>query len=159
MFPHDTTPAAGAARTRPGLPDWHELLAAFGGHRGGRPDDHPVVRSAARLAELHRNRREDPGHASEIDCRRAELIALIDNWVLLEFGPAPDRHPSSPGGFVDRMAAAQVRANRLLHTSDDLSGVLVHTAWYRLAALADGWTDFVDAITHRERPAPRQRVS
>ncbi|WP_067547667.1 hypothetical protein [Nocardia crassostreae] len=114
-----------------------------------------MVRSALTLAELHRDRREKPSHVSEIDCHRAELIARIDNCVLLEFGPAPEPCACSPGGFVDRMAAAQVRANRLLHSTADLSDESVDAAWHHLATLADGWTEFVAAITHGDRPVRR----
>ena len=61
------------------LPDWHELLAAFCGHVGDEPDAHPVTGWARALAELHLTRRESPLRTAEIDCRRAEIVAHIDD--------------------------------------------------------------------------------
>lgn len=151
------------AREAAPLPDWHELLAAFCGHLGDDPGTHPMVRWARALAELHLRRHDQPGHAAEIDCARAELVASIDNWVSATLRPPRVRRglfPESLGGAVDRLAAAQVHANRLLHTAADVSDARVHTAWYRLAALADDWSDLVAEVLygqprlrHRKRSA------
>ncbi|MBF6171190.1 DUF4254 domain-containing protein [Nocardia blacklockiae] len=148
---HSREPAA--------LPDWHELLAAFCGHLGDEPGAHPVVRWARALAELHLRRHDEPGHVAEIDCGRAELIAAIDNWVS---APRTGRglYPESLGGAVDRLAAAQVHANRLLHSAADVSEARVHAAWYRLAALADDWNDLVAEVLYGQpRTRPRRRTA
>ncbi|MCM6777616.1 DUF4254 domain-containing protein [Nocardia sp. CDC159] len=123
-------------------PDWHELLAAFCGHIGDQPEDHPVTRWARALAELHLARREQPLHAAEIDCRRNELVARIDDWI----GANTTRGPRSEslGAVVDGMAAAQVRATHLLRSVDDVTDERVHAAWFLLASMADGWTDLVE---------------
>ncbi|MBB5912625.1 hypothetical protein BJY24_001492 [Nocardia transvalensis] len=143
------------------LPDWHELLAAFCGHLDDDPDGHPVVRWARALAELHLRRHDEPSHAAEIDGGRAELVAAIDNWVGATLHPPRNRrrgpYPESLGGAVDRMAAAQVHATRLLHTVADISDERVHTAWHRLATLADDWSDLVDEVLHGQ-PRIRQRA-
>ncbi|MFI5782028.1 DUF4254 domain-containing protein [Nocardia sp. NPDC051570] len=123
-------------------PDWHELLAAFCGHIGDQPDDHPVTRWARSLAELHLARRTQPLHAAEIDCRRNELVARIDDWI----GAHTVRRPRSEslGAVVDGMAAAQVRATHLLRSVDNVADERVHAAWFLLASMADGWTDLVE---------------
>ncbi|RDI63846.1 DUF4254 domain-containing protein [Nocardia pseudobrasiliensis] len=122
-------------------PDWHELLAAFCGHIGDQPEDHPVTRWARGLAELHLTRREHPLNAAEIDCRRNELVARIDDWI----GAHTTRRPRSQslGAVVDGMAAAQVRASHLLRSVDDVTDERVHAAWFLLASMADSWTDLV----------------
>lgn len=140
------------------LPDWHDLLAAFGGHGGAQAAAHPVLRAAAALGELHCRRREQPGRSAEIDCCRMELIADIDSWVSARPGSAHRLRAESLGGVVDRMAAAHMHANRLLHSTVDVSDERVHTAWHRLAALADGWTDLVAALAHGDVPPPRRHA-
>ncbi|MGV9676499.1 DUF4254 domain-containing protein [Nocardia sp. NPDC003482] len=134
-------------------PDWHELLAAFCGHIGDRPEDHPVTRWARSLAELHLARREQPLHAAEIDCRRNELVALIDDWV----GANTTRRPraQSLGAMIDAMAAAQVRAIHLLRHTDSVTDARVHAAWYLLASLADAWTDQVELVFNIRPPVSR----
>ncbi|WP_306358124.1 MULTISPECIES: DUF4254 domain-containing protein [unclassified Nocardia] len=147
MFPRERAVAVAA---REPLPRWQELLAAFGGADTDRGTGHPLLDAAAALAELHRLRRSQPGHAAEIDCRRAELAAVIDGWVSVE--PQSHRPRSeSVGGFVDRMAAAHAHADRLLHSDIDIADDRVHAAWHRLAALADAWTDLTgqDTVTRR----------
>ncbi|MGK8522207.1 DUF4254 domain-containing protein [Nocardia asteroides] len=128
------------------LPDQRELVAAFGGHPSDSDEDHPLVGWARTLATLHRMRHGDPLAAAGIDCRRAELVAAIDAWVVDQL---PRRRSTdhlradSVGATVDRMAAAHVHASHLLHTAEKVSDARVHAAWYRLALLADEWTDLV----------------
>ncbi|WP_198036964.1 DUF4254 domain-containing protein [Nocardia sp. BMG51109] len=129
----------------PVLPDWHELLAAFLGHVGDQPGDHPVTRWARALAELHLGRRGDPLRVAELDGTRSELIARIDGWVTAHTAARPAAE--SFGAVVDAMAAAQVRAAHLLRSVDDVSDERVHGAWFMLASLADGWTDLVRQVT------------
>ncbi|MEV0359117.1 DUF4254 domain-containing protein [Nocardia sp. NPDC050697] len=121
------------------LPDRRELLAAFAAP--AEAGDEPVTRSAAMLAELHRQRHRDPLAAAGIDCRRAELVAAVDRWVGAA-RPARVRGISL-GALLDRMAAAHVHADHLLHHCDRVSDTRVHTAWYRLATLADEWSDLI----------------
>ncbi|MBF6331567.1 DUF4254 domain-containing protein [Nocardia transvalensis] len=138
-------PPAGSSvsrAARPTPPDWHELLAAFCGHIGDQPEDHPITRWARDLAELHLVRREHPLRAAEIDCRRSELVARIDDWVGAHTARRP--RPESLGAIVDGMAAAQVRATHLLRSVDDVTDERVHAAWFLLASLADGWSDLVE---------------
>ncbi|WP_067890817.1 hypothetical protein [Nocardia vaccinii] len=128
------------------LPNWHELLAAFCGHVGDDPDAHPVTSWARELAELHLTRRESPLRTAEIDCRRAEIVAHIDDWIAAVTHtrrPAPQ----SLGAEVDAMAAAQVRAVAVLRVGADVGEERVHSAWSLLAALADEWTELVRRTT------------
>ncbi|WP_199742721.1 DUF4254 domain-containing protein [Nocardia stercoris] len=154
MFRHEHRPAPADPYRRAQLPDWHQLVAAFGGHGRDRPEDHPVVRAARMLAQLHRDRRELPHRRAEIDSRRAALIAAVNHCTHSDRAVGPE----SPGAFLDRMAAAQVYANLLLHTTTDISDQRVHDAWHRLAALADGWTDLIAGITDDEISGARYDV-
>ena len=127
------------------LPDQRELVAAFSGHSGPL-DDHPLIGWARALAALHRQRRTEPLDAAGIDCRRAELVATIDDWVATQLPrrAATEHLRTEPlGATVDRMAAAHVHASHLLHTAEKVSDDRVHAAWYRLALLADEWTDLI----------------
>lgn len=145
MFVRDHLPRRSHGVPRP-LPDQRELVAAFGGHPSESGDDHPLVGWARTLAALHRQRHSDPLAAAGIDCRRAELVAAIDAWVVDELPRkrANDHLRSeSIGATVDRMAAAHVHASHLLHTAEKVSDTRVHAAWYRLALLADEWTDLI----------------
>ncbi|WP_069164642.1 DUF4254 domain-containing protein [Nocardia altamirensis] len=145
MFVRDRghRPSRGGARP---LPDQRELVAAFGGQSGDPVADHPLIDWARTLATLHRQRHRDPLGAAGIDCRRAELVAAIDAWVATKL---PRRRCTehlrarSLGATVDRMAAAHVHASHLLHTAEKVSDDRVHAAWYRLASLADEWTDLI----------------
>ncbi|UGT64323.1 DUF4254 domain-containing protein [Nocardia asteroides] len=121
------------------LPDRRELLTAFASP--AEAGDDPVIRSAALLAELHRQRHIDPLAAAGIDCRRAELVAAVDRWTSAA-RPARVRGVSL-GALLDRMAAAHVHAGHLLHSCDKVAETRVHAAWYRLATLADEWSDLV----------------
>ncbi|MBF6237254.1 DUF4254 domain-containing protein [Nocardia otitidiscaviarum] len=127
------------------IPDWHELLAAFCGHIGEQPGTHPVTRCAFALAQLHLVSQGHPQHAGEIDGVRAELIADIDEWVRRNVPRAAQRRGSF-GTAVDRMAAAQVHASTVLRTAASASDERVHTAWHRLATLADAWNDRIHGL-------------
>ncbi|MFE7741669.1 DUF4254 domain-containing protein [Nocardia sp. NPDC057455] len=145
MFVRDHLPrrSHGIARQ---LPDQRELVAAFGGHPSDPAKDHPLLGWAATLAALHRRRHRDPLATAGIDCCRAELVATIDAWVIdqLPRKRSTDHlRAESVGATVDRMAAAHVHASHLLHTAEKVSDARVHAAWYRLALLADEWTDLI----------------
>ncbi|MGW4325582.1 DUF4254 domain-containing protein [Nocardia sp. NPDC004573] len=145
MFVRDHLPRRSHGGARP-LPDQRELVAAFAGHPGEPEDDHPLLGWAGTLAALHRRRHLDPLAAAGIDCRRAELVAAIDAWVIDQLPrkrATEHLRAESVGATVDRMAAAHVHASHLLHTADKVSDARVHAAWYRLALLADEWTDLV----------------
>ncbi|MGQ4598196.1 DUF4254 domain-containing protein [Nocardia sp. R6R-6] len=159
MFVRDHLPRDPRGRARP-LPDQRELVAAFGARPSDSDDDHPLLAWAATLATLHRQLRTDPLSAAGTDCRRAELVSAIDAWVVGRLpGKRSTDHPraESLGATVDRMAAAHVHASHLLHTAEKVSDVRVHAAWYRLASLADEWTDLITGgvreTVRRGRPA------
>ncbi|WP_174552104.1 DUF4254 domain-containing protein [Nocardia sienata] len=90
-------------------------------------------------------RHGDPLATAGIDCRRAELVALIDRWISTEPTGRQVRRQrdDSFGATIDRMAAAHLHANHLLPHAERVSDERVHAAWYRLALLADAWTDLV----------------
>ncbi len=128
------------------VPTWHELLAAFCGHMGDDAGDHPVTRWARSLAELHLRRDRTPLSVAEIDSRRAEFVAAIDAWVTVHALLPRAAAAQGLGTAVDRMAAAQVHANRLLGAIDDITDARVHAAWSHLASLADEWADLVATV-------------
>ncbi|GAA5042708.1 DUF4254 domain-containing protein [Nocardia callitridis] len=144
-------PASPGSVTRLPLPDQRDLVAAFGGHRCVL-DDHPMIAWARALAALHRQRHAEPLSTAGIDCRRAELVAAIDRWVagLPRRGATTHLCTEPLGATVDRMAAAHVHASHLLHTAEKVSDDRVHAAWYRLALLADEWTDMVTGATRSQ---------
>ncbi|MFI9503814.1 hypothetical protein [Nocardia sp. NPDC052566] len=127
------------------LPDWHQLAAAFRGELGRSPGDHLVTRWAGDFANLHRARHLTPKRAPEIDCRRAQIVGLVDGWT--ETHVTTTRHGSSPtqsvGAVVDEVAAAYVAAEYCLMTADDVAAFAVHAAWVRAAELACRWSDLV----------------
>ncbi|MEV2219329.1 DUF4254 domain-containing protein [Nocardia vinacea] len=143
MFVRSSAPIIAGARA---LPDQRELVAAFGGHPVEPGQDHPLIPLARALADLHRQRHGDPLATAGIDCRRAELVSAIDTWVITR---VPQQRSTahiraeSIGATMDRMAAAYVHASHLLHTADKVTDDRVHAAWYRLALLADHWTDLI----------------
>lgn len=126
------------------LPDQRELVAAFTAAEY-EPAGQPLLTWANTLAHLHRRRQGDPLSTAGIDCRRAEVVELIDRWAGAAATAArPHRlRADSLGTTIDRMAAAHVHANHLLHHCERVSDDRVHAAWYRLALLADEWTDLV----------------
>ncbi|MFB8281041.1 hypothetical protein [Nocardia colli] len=86
--------------------------------------------------QLHRHRRRHPLHSSEIDCRRAELVADINTWLVDgETAHAPvTEWPESVSALLDRMAAAAARAlDKLVDKGP--SDLATRDAWARLAAL------------------------
>lgn len=126
------------------LPDQRELVAAFTAAEY-EPAGQPLLTWANALAHLHRRRHGEPLSAAGIDCRRAEVVELIDHWVGTQAAATRPRRlrTDSLGTTIDRMAAAHVHASHLLHHCERVSDDRVHAAWYRLALLADQWTDLV----------------
>ncbi|MFC3963282.1 DUF4254 domain-containing protein [Nocardia jiangsuensis] len=122
------------------------------GDQGASRGPHPVARLATELGALYQEL-EFPG-------RREELISSVDTWAARHL-PAPraDARPSGEtlGVVVDRIAYTQVRAYRLLMTADDLAAPRVHAAWFRLAELADSYTDLVTAFGRRGLRLPDDR--
>lgn len=119
-------------RSQCGLPDWHELSAAIRYVAGDRPGDHLVTRWARALAHLHRTRHIDPGRASDIDQRRAEVVTLINQWVSTHLSPATRAADFGPA--ADALAAA----------------------WSQVGYLATQWADLVTAVVDGQ-PCPPGR--
>lgn len=139
-------------RIRGVLPSGEELCAAIRGHHIG---PHPVARLAAEFGQLYRDIPVTPPW--ECYCRRDELVLAVDSWAAMWLPvprPGARLHTESLGVVVGRMARIQVHAYRLLMTVPDVSDPLVHTAWYRLAELVDGYTDLAAALDGRSVRLP-----
>ncbi|PXX61613.1 uncharacterized protein DUF4254 [Nocardia tenerifensis] len=150
-WPRSRTKPIDEGGTKPLLPDWHQVSAALRMQIGDRPGDHLVIQLARALAQLHHTRRAQPGRHPEIDRRRGELVCVIDEWVAKQVMP---RRPNARtgetlGSTVDRMAAAQILADHLLMTAENVPEQRVHAAWSRLAELANQWTDLAHDIEAR----------
>ncbi|WP_135236716.1 DUF4254 domain-containing protein [Nocardia sp. CS682] len=141
---HDA-PLAETRCGRESLPDWHQLLAAFRGEVGWSPGDHLIACWAKAFANLHRGRRLSSRRAVEIDCRRAQVVTLVDQWTE-RYVIAPSRRLSptqSVGAAVDEIAAAYVAAEYCLMAAEDVADDAVHAAWSRVAELACRWNDLI----------------
>lgn len=146
--------------TEPVMPDWvlsfpsdDELLLSMRGRPVG---EHPLSPASREFAQLYEQLREHPGRMAEVFCRRDELVLAIDVWVSQRLPvPHPDAllHTETIGTVIDRMAETQVHAYELLMTVDP-ADPRVHAAWYRLAELADGYTDLTTGVLQRARRLP-----
>ncbi|SNY88139.1 hypothetical protein SAMN04244553_5101 [Nocardia amikacinitolerans] len=140
-------------RSRPTLPGWRELSAAFRGAAGCQPGEHLVLRWAHALAHLHRTRITWPTEQTRIDSRRGELRTLIDDWVTVHIQPRqPWSRTTGYGQAVDDMAVAHVAAEIVLsaeHTADEL-----HRAWSHVGYLATCWADLVTEAVDGQRTLP-----
>ncbi|MEU2032560.1 DUF4254 domain-containing protein [Nocardia amamiensis] len=135
------------------FPSDDELLLSMRGRPVG---NHPLSRSAREFAQLYEQLREHPECMYEICCRRDELVLEVDAWVaqrLLVPHPNATLHTETIGAVIDRLAESQVHAYTLLMTVDP-ADPRVHAAWYRLAELADGYTDLTTGVLHRARRLP-----
>ncbi|WP_330182784.1 DUF4254 domain-containing protein [Nocardia sp. NBC_01503] len=158
-----------------------------------------VLEAAHDLVQCHerRHRAQEAAHAAgatprrvtdcvqtveEIDARRTELVARIDEWVAINI---PHRtgaslHTETLGAVIDRMAAKWVAAQQALGVPPpDTAPRLkltegrgrrrgsphlgepprradseAHLQWYRLAELADGYRDLITEVAQHRRRLP-----
>ncbi|MEU1549087.1 hypothetical protein [Nocardia sp. NPDC005745] len=130
---------------------WHELRAAISYIAGDRPGDHLVTRWARALAHLHRTRRIEPGRATDIDQRRAEVVTLINQWVSTHLAPAT--RAANVGPAADALAAAYIDAEVLLLAQNETPEETLHAAWSQVGYLATQWADLVTAVVDGQ-PCP-----
>ncbi|MFE5455956.1 DUF4254 domain-containing protein [Nocardia sp. NPDC056564] len=135
-----------------------ELLSSIRGPRGSR---HPLARWASELADLHRTADPDAVASNPAFNRaRADLVHSIDLWIerlVPQHRRGGTVHTETMGSVIDRIAAAQVRAEAALNHSTGVAEPLVHAAWHHLAELVDGYNDLAAAVITgaRRLPAPR----
>ncbi|WP_433574673.1 DUF4254 domain-containing protein [Nocardia brasiliensis] len=144
----ETAPARPTA-----LPTARDLLSAlFGRHAV----DHPLVRWACQLAEIHQAQvgggRGDP-------VPRGDLVHEIDMWVELHVPQhrlGPVLHTETLGTVIDHIAATQNRIQAELSGWHGPDGLRLHAAWHRLAELVDSYDDLVRDVVRgaRRLPAP-----
>lgn len=142
-------------KSRPGLPDWHEVSAAIRYVTGDKPGDHLVTRWTRALAQLHRTRRVSPERVSEIDRRRVELVMSINQWVATHLAP-PRVYADAVGPVADALVAAYIDAESLLMAQDELAEQALHSAWSHVGYLATKWADLVAAVVDGQ-PCPPGR--
>ncbi|WP_067514704.1 DUF4254 domain-containing protein [Nocardia puris] len=133
-------------------PGPEDLLAAIRGQHVG---PHPIAGWAHQLGLLHTTLLDHP-LAHETRSRRTRVIDAIDSWLQTRLPPPrPDArvYPESVGVLVDRIAATQVRAWRLLmtHPANDAR---VHESWSRLAVLVEDYVDLVTGLDRRTHRLP-----
>ncbi|MFG1795796.1 DUF4254 domain-containing protein [Nocardia sp. NPDC049149] len=139
------------------FPSDDALILAIRGHR---TDNHQLCQLASELGQLHWRLATDPPD-TETSLERTELMLKIDVWVAVRL-PVPHRtatlHTETIGSIIDRFAQAVTHAYHLLMTLDP-TDERVHAAWYRVAELADGYTDLTTEVIRRARrlPAPGDR--
>ncbi|WP_194838537.1 hypothetical protein [Nocardia sp. XZ_19_369] len=133
----------------PRLPDWHRIIAAV---RGETVEPGFVLQLARAFALLHHTRRIEPRRIAEIDCRRDELIAALDAWVMYICATRSTPPPESAGRAVDAIAAAVVDADHCRLTATDPIASAVHQDGELSARHANHWTALItqiDAGQHR----------
>ncbi|BAW03749.1 DUF4254 domain-containing protein [Nocardia seriolae] len=133
------------------LPPKHLLLQAC---RGLPPDDHPVLRCAGLLADLHEQRLTSPAGTDRIDHDRARLVHDIDSWVAAELPKAArdaHLHTETVGTVVDRLAQLSALAYLTLAMSPDDA---MHEAAQRLTELAIAYEDLAGELAAGRRRLP-----
>ncbi|MCU1641239.1 MAG: hypothetical protein JWN03_1514 [Nocardia sp.] len=166
-----TDPADPIRRDREVLEAAHDLVQCHERRHHAHEAAHAAGATPRRVAECSRL-------AEEIDERRTELVARIDDWVAINI---PHRagaslHTETLGAVIDRMAAKWVAAQQALGApapgvprakstdgrrrhiglrisdSPRRADSEAHLQWYRLAELADGYKDLIaDVAQHRRR--------
>ncbi|MGW4843015.1 hypothetical protein [Nocardia brasiliensis] len=116
----------------------------------GKHIDAPLCGQVRKLLQLHRYRRRHPLNSSEIDCRRAELVAQIEDWLhgyAIIYGLVPDPALSSSfATLLDRMAAAAARALDKLVAAGP-SDPATRAAWARLAEIEREYVHMIGALS------------
>ncbi len=144
----------GAHQTGP-LPSAELLLAAIHGHTV----DHPLAGYARELAELHHRQISTcPGQQPDIDNARRTAIHAVTVWLEHQVPQHRENaalHTETLGSVIDRLAAACVRADRiLLDLHDDPSDPRIHGTWFHLAELSNGYDDLILDVAAGKRRLP-----
>ena len=134
------------------LPAKNLILAAC---RGDVRDDHPVLRWASDLSDLHQQLSgANESARDEIDCWRGELIRDINRWVARQLPPSlgcARMHTESLGAVIDRLARLSASAHAALAGIGEWELI---EAWERLAELAIGYEDLTDEVSTGRRRLP-----
>ncbi|NNH73815.1 DUF4254 domain-containing protein [Nocardia uniformis] len=137
------------------LPAKNRVLAAC---RGDIQEDHPLLRWAEALADLHQERLStEPVARAAVDQRRAALVDSIDQWANRGLPPSlggARLHTESLGSVVDRLAMFTACAYAALASTSEWE---LWDAWERLAELAVGYDDLKDEVATGRRRLPGGR--
>ncbi|WP_067566080.1 DUF4254 domain-containing protein [Nocardia acidivorans] len=162
-------------RTREVLEAAHDLVQCHERRHHTQEAAHAAGATPRRVADCIRT-------VEQIDARRTDLVARIDEWVAINI---PHRagaslHTETLGAVIDRMAAKWVAAQQALgfpppetaprlkltegrvrrRSSPHLGEPPRHTdseahlQWYRLAELADGYKDLITEVAQHRRRLP-----
>ncbi|MCU1648844.1 MAG: hypothetical protein JWN03_9119 [Nocardia sp.] len=136
------------------LPAKSLILAAC---RGDVRDNHPVLRWASDLSDLHQQLLSTSGSMrDEIDCWRTELIGDINLWVAQQLPPSlgcARLHTESLGAVIDRLAKFTACAFAELSGTGEWE---LREAWERLAELAVGYEDLTEEVSTGRRRLPNR---
>lgn len=140
------------------LPSKHQLLQAC---RGELAADHPLLRLARELTDLHEQRLcaardtiADRRFIDDIDSRRTGLVRDIDRWIILQLPPscgAAHIHTETLGAVIDRLAQFTACAFAALASASQWE---LGDAWERLAELAIGYDDLAVEVCAGRRRLP-----
>ncbi|WSJ15862.1 DUF4254 domain-containing protein [Nocardia sp. NBC_01327] len=134
----------------PLLPPKHLLLQAC---RGLPPEDHPVLRCAGLLADLH-ERRLTAAAPGRIDQERARMVLDIDRWVATELPKAArdaQLHTETVGTVVDRLAQFSALAYVTLASAPDDA---INDAALRLTELSIAYEHLATELAAGRRRLP-----
>ncbi|MEV6276670.1 hypothetical protein [Nocardia sp. NPDC051832] len=124
------------------------MIDAFRGTRGVLPGDHLILRWAGVLAHLHRVRHIDDTRG-RVDRRRAEVVALIDDWVTTHICPGE----AAVGRVADEFAEAYVSAEIGL-ISQGATTSAIREAWDHALSRAIAWESQCAQVIASLSPIP-----
>ncbi|MEU6832679.1 DUF4254 domain-containing protein [Nocardia beijingensis] len=132
------------------FPTKNQLLQACRGKPGS---DHPLLRWAQQLTDLHERKRVLPREEhDEIEHRRTGVIRDINRWTTAQLPPSHGSamvHTETLGAVIDRLARLTSSAYAALTSACEWD---LWDVWEQLAELAVGYEDLtIDLTTGRRR--------
>lgn len=107
------------------------------------------------LAVAHGVRMSYPGCDHLLDVIRAVVRGQIVDWIVDQIGAQPG-DAMKCALVIDHMAAAHVRAERLLGSEPPVGAEHLHAAWSDVGELATQWSDLVAEVIDGQPPLSRR---
>ncbi|WP_067474665.1 DUF4254 domain-containing protein [Nocardia amamiensis] len=134
------------------FPTKNQLLQAC---RGEAVHDHPLLRWARQLTDLHERKRTlHHDQHDDIDRERTELIHEINRWITAQLPPSHGAamvHTETVGSVIDRLAQLTSSAYAALTSGCEWD---LRDRWEQLAELAIGYEDLATDVTLGRRRLP-----